>query len=876
MSITPLLSSPVNLKNFYNIPDRDPSIPISIGIYEDGSYAYRKDVKDYYNKYLQNENIPYSSYFSNSYPGTSSLPCNVEFVDYPNDNAKQTAINKWNGTTTTSRNDAEASLDIQVICGICKLGLHEDDKLTFFVHNAYADQLAYNLFTYLNTKKDDVNVPRIWSISYGWFEDQADLSSIADIINNLSKNHFQIFVATGDSGSSNKRQHADGSYSYYGPIQPTIPATFPYITGVSGTIVSYDNKEYPSTTTLTLNSKLPIITTGGGMEGCSIDENYHITVSPTFNEKYSDIFKSQHSAVKGYLDELSNSTTDNINQTFIQQIKTVSDNYGYYPRSYPNIALQSINYPTYVGGYEENVAGTSASAPLMAAIYAIIASRLKFNITDNHQYGNLNNQLFAANEDSNTQKKVFNSVRSFDNKNDNNGATEDPTDIEKYSWNVANSRLSTNPSGDGYGFDCVVGLGSINATELMSYISCNHVAPHLQVPEFSALPKPLQFNIKGISISSGMLTINYNNPLDNNTYSCDTTSGMCKLDASSSMNHTECSNSCKADMYTCHANTGQCVHDTKGTHKLSECKASCHIQKYSCESGHCVKSDTGTLTAEECSNGCYPKYYCDKITGTCINSPDKGTHPLSVCKASCTIQKYSCESGHCVKSDTGNLTATECSTSCHQPVSKYYCDNTTGTCINSQDKGTYTLSECNESCHIQMYSCNSGHCVKSDTGTLTAAECSNSCYPKYYCDKITGTCINSPDKGTQSHHDCKVSCIPQMYSCDTSTGTCKQDPRGTSTFAVCKGSCVKKEDGYSCNGEVCQPSSTSSDSKCECQAKCNSSLYTSPPSPPSNSCSGTDCDADNLCHFSNSQSGQCYPYNKSDCVLFEGTWCGSD
>ena len=115
-----------------------------------------------------------------------------------------------------------------------------------------------------------------------------------------------------------------------------------------------------------------------------------------------------------------------------------------------------------------------------------------------------------------------------------------------------------------------------------------------------------------------------------------------------------------------------------------------------------------------------------------------------------------------------------------------------------------------------------------------------------------------------------------MYSCDTSTGTCKQDPRGTSTFAVCKGSCVKKEDGYSCNGEVCQPSSTSSDSKCECQAKCNSSLYTSPPSPPSNSCSGTDCDADNLCHFSNSQSGQCYPYNKSDCVLFEGTWCGSD
>ena len=115
-----------------------------------------------------------------------------------------------------------------------------------------------------------------------------------------------------------------------------------------------------------------------------------------------------------------------------------------------------------------------------------------------------------------------------------------------------------------------------------------------------------------------------------------------------------------------------------------------------------------------------------------------------------------------------------------------------------------------------------------------------------------------------------------MYSCDTSTGTCKQDSKGTSTFAVCKGSCVKKEDGYSCIKGQCQSDSTSSDSKCECQAKCNSSLHTSPPSPPSNSCSGNNCNADNLCHF---PSGECYPYTKSDCSLYTANgakWCGSD
>ena len=550
MSINPLQSSPSKLRDFYNIPPRDPSKPISIGIYEAGSYAFSGDVKLFYDKYLSNLNLKYRDNFSNPYPGTKNKPCNVEFVDYcgstscSENSAKKDAIDTWNATNN-KQPDGEASLDIQIICGICQMGLHNDDKITFFVHNPTITQLSYNLFTYLDTNKNISDIPRIWSVSYGiiendeYFGELENGQKIQDIINDLSKNHFQIFISSGDSGSSNYRG------DYLGPIQPSSPTTFPYITAVGGTIISEDNNyEYPSTTTLD-TSGIVSITTGGGMEGCRIDcstTDCTITVNPEFDPtKYdglTDFYNSQNSAVEKYLTELSNATSSNINKDFITEIKTNSSDF--YPRAFPNLSLQSINFPTFINGSPHPVAGTSASSPLMASIYAIIASNLSFTTS---QYGKLNSQLFAANESDIWQKKVFKPVFSYNQQNDNNGATEKATEIAQYSWNVAESRLSGS-NGDGYGFDCVVGLGSINATNLMNYINCAHIPIEQQMTDIHT--QPLTYNIDKLTITSNNMNIKYSHPADKPpTYSC--VNNSCIPDTTSNKTLCECNNTCTED-----------------------------------------------------------------------------------------------------------------------------------------------------------------------------------------------------------------------------------------------------------------------------------------------------------------------------------------
>ena len=667
MSINPLKSSPSKLRDFYNIPPRDPSKPISIGIYEEGSYAFSGDVKLFYDKYLSNLNLKYRDNFSNPYPGTKNKPCNVEFVDYcgstscSENSARTDAIDTWNATNN-KQPDGEASLDIQIICGICQMGLHNDDKITFFVHNPTITQLSYNLFTYLDTNKNISDIPRIWSVSYGiiendeYFGELENRQKIQDIINDLSKNHFQIFISSGDSGSSNYRG------DYLGPIQTSSPATFPYITAVGGTIISEDNNyEYPSTTTLD-TSGIISITTGGGMEGCRIDcstTDCTITVNPEFDptnyDELTDFYNSQNSAVGKYLTELSNATSSNISKDFITEIKNNSSDF--YPRAYPNLSLQSINYPTFINGSSYPVAGTSASSPLMASIYAIIASKLSFTTS---QYGKLNSQLFAANESNIWQKKVFKPVFSYNQQNDNNGATEKATEIAQYSWNVAESRLSGS-NGDGYGFDCVVGLGSINATNLMNYISCAHIPIEQQMTDIYT--QPLTYNIDKLTITSNNMNIKYSHPADKptNKYSCDTKKGECVPDASSTKSFTQCSSNCVADTYKCNKQTGHCEKD-----KTPQPDGS----TYSMCSPVCTKVIVPSPTPDPSPD----KYKCNTQTGHCEKTTDGSGSLLDDCNSNCSIKPptYSCVNNSCIPDTTSNKTLCECNTTCTEDNSQNY------------------------------------------------------------------------------------------------------------------------------------------------------------------------------------------------------------
>ena len=638
MSINPLQSSPSNLRDFYNIPPRDPSKPISIGIYESGSYASKNDVKMFKQNYMSDLNLPYFEQVLDDVEKNFITFCDS---GCSSPSAKDEAINIWKNGGGDSNQEVEASLDVQIAFGICQLGLHKEDKLYFFISDSI--YVSTDIFTYLNQNKLDNNIPRIWSISYTWNE-HSDLKDFESVINDLSKDHFQIFSSSGDKGSS------QGS-SY--PIVPAAPATFPYITAVGGTIVSDTNNEYPSSATL-LND-YAIITSGGGMDGCIIDNNDNITVKPEFNENDlnnqndTDLFNSQNSVVSKYLDELSNATSSNINKDFITEIKNNSSDF--YPRAFPNLSLQSINYPTFIDGQENTVAGTSASTPLMASIYAIIASNLSFTTS---QYGKLNSQLFAANESDIWQKKVFKPVFSYNQQNDNNGATENDnngeTEIAKYSWNVAESRLSGS-NGDGYGFDCVVGLGSINATNLMNYINCAHIPIEQQMTDIHT--QPLTYNIDKLTITSNNMNIKYSHPADKPTdkYSCDTKKRECVPDASSTKSFTQCSSSCVADTYKCNIDTGNCEKD-KTPQPDGSTYSMCHPV--------CTKVIVPSPTPDPSPD----KYKCNTQTGHCEKTTDGSGSLLDDCNCKIKPPTYSCKNGKCSNDSSSNLSLCDCNSGC--------------------------------------------------------------------------------------------------------------------------------------------------------------------------------------------------------------------
>lgn len=384
------------------------------------------------------------------------------------------------------------------------MGINNNDKLYIFQEK----RDIYHLFNYLNNHKNNNNIPRIWSISYD-LDEPGKINTIdKNIINNLSNKHYQIFVASLDNGSSNFAIN-----EYIGSIIPEELSSIPYITSVGGTIINENGKEVPATI---LDPKKMYIISGGGMDGVhmyqyrespNIEVNYTNEILKNykylieFNNNFDMSGNSQQKAVDIYINELLISDRDNINKELIKKIKDFNSNNNYYPKAYPNIALQSVNYNIVIDNIIYNLQGTSASCPLMASIYSIIDN--KIDLSDNH--GRLNEFLFEGYY-SQDKKKIFKPVVSLKYEYDNNGGTgktykkknieyinlfnntsncrfkckkEKITDeilVVPYSWNVANNRLSTANKNDedyGYGFDCVVGLGSIDATELMNYININ-------------------------------------------------------------------------------------------------------------------------------------------------------------------------------------------------------------------------------------------------------------------------------------------------------------------------------------------------------------------------------------------------------------------
>ena len=492
MSCKQAKSTPIKLKQFYNIPDRNADIPIKIGIYESlDQYLYKQDCIDFINNY-----------------GMKGVPANFDYVI--NNNMKFVGNDNsviveavWNKGEYMEKDNSiikaggEASLDIQIILGVCEIGLNKGDEI--YIYNQSRSSLndikiGYSpFFTYLhnNTKSD---IPKIWSISYGGDEIANRVpSGLIDTVNKLSKNDYQIFIASGDGGSSGCR----GNYS--GDIRPSEPAVFPNITAVGGTnIITCDNQymeiEIPSVFSYDDCTLFSAITSGGGMDGVYTNKsNEAQPIIPYFTDINEEpILELQRNIVKEYITDLE-SNSANVSYTnpeLIENIKNFYNEKSFYPRAYPDISGSSEYYIVYKNGSSEILAGTSAATPLNASMYAIIMSNL-----GNNNHGKFNEYIYKAYNSENM--KVFNPVYSICAETDSNKNAKDSCSKGSltYGWGVSKNRLWQNSSKTGYGFDCVVGLGSINATELQNYISSSIT--------------PTKSGISSINIKGNQLQIKY-------------------------------------------------------------------------------------------------------------------------------------------------------------------------------------------------------------------------------------------------------------------------------------------------------------------------------------------------------------------------------
>jgi tripeptidyl-peptidase-1 len=137
---------------------------------------------------------------------------------------------------------------------------------------------------------------------------------------------------------------------------PSFPATCPYVTAVGATM----GPELKQTEIACQSQLGGIITTGGGFS------TYYST--PSY----------QQSIVDYYFDNLKSKPRSGYNSE---------------GRGYPDIAFIGVNYQVYIQGSIYSLYGTSASAPVLAAMVSLInAERLKNNQSS---VGFLNPTLYA-------------------------------------------------------------------------------------------------------------------------------------------------------------------------------------------------------------------------------------------------------------------------------------------------------------------------------------------------------------------------------------------------------------------------------------------------------------------------------------------------
>jgi tripeptidyl-peptidase I len=213
---------------------------------------------------------------------------------------------------------------------------------------------------------------------------------------------------------------------------PSFPATSPYVTAVGAT-----QGPQSGGTEIACQSQLGgVITTGGGFSS------------------YFNTTPWQADAVNYYFEHLG--STQN-------PIKGYNRN----GRAYPDISLIGVDYQVVVGGYIQNVFGTSCTSPVIAAFVSLVnAQRQYLGLSS---IGFLNPTLYSVGYNntigiSNSYDAKFNDITSGNNKCCANG-------------NPSSAKCCKSGFSATKGWDPVTGWGSVNFLQFAKMFGITHIVP---------------------------------------------------------------------------------------------------------------------------------------------------------------------------------------------------------------------------------------------------------------------------------------------------------------------------------------------------------------------------------------------------------------
>ncbi|CAF3716340.1 unnamed protein product [Adineta steineri] len=250
---------------------------------------------------------------ANQYINDNDTNLFLKFIDNNNDNIKpKINILGYNNQSIPGR---EASLDIQYALAIAR-GV----QVTFWSITNLNDPFSDFLFQLANMK----HPPDIISISYGFSETRNDYTlfqkAIDQELQKAAARGITIVAATGDNGVGG--DSVDDCQSYH----INFPASSPWVTAVGGTMNCLERGAFFSS---------------GGFSTYEVQPVY------------------QQNVVLHYLHQY-NSTLPHAN---------LFNNVG---RAVPDVSLYATRYLNIVNGLIKSTSGTSAAAPIFAAIIALL------------------------------------------------------------------------------------------------------------------------------------------------------------------------------------------------------------------------------------------------------------------------------------------------------------------------------------------------------------------------------------------------------------------------------------------------------------------------------------------------------------------------